>query len=88
MTDNESEPAIIEVTVTPASGLERTGNEVVEAYTGLRRVAVGGQLASELVLVEEVQGALTWAVGLERATNVAVDTLSDPLCLVVDISTG
>lgn len=38
--------------------------------------------------MEDFESILTWAIGLERAANVAVDNPSDPLRLVVDIATG
>lgn len=48
------------------------------------RIAVAGELVSELVQVESFESVLIWAVGLERAANVAVGTPSDLLRLVVD----
>lgn len=79
---------ILDVTIAPASGMDLEGGETTETYTGPDRVAVPGELVSELVQVEDFESVLTWAVGLERAANVAVDTLPDPLRLVLDISTG
>ncbi len=79
---------ILDVTIAPASGMDLGGAETTETYTGPDRVAVSGELVSELVRVEDFENVLTWAIGLERAANVAVATLPDPLRLVVDISTG
>lgn len=78
---------ILDVTVTPASGMELSGDEATETYVGPDRIAVAGELVSELVQVEDFESVLIWAVGLERAANVAVGTPSDLLRLVVDIVT-
>lgn len=48
-------------------------------------IVVAGELVSELVQVESFESVLIWAVGLERADNVAVGTPSDLLRLIEDI---
>lgn len=74
--------------MTPASGVDHTGDQPEETYGGPQRIDVPGELASELVQVEDFENVLRWVIGLEKSANVSVDTLQDPLRLVVDMETG
>ena len=52
----------------------------------LRRVGVeGGAPASELVLIADAGGRVTWAAGVDARVPFAVDTLTSPARLVVDL---
>lgn len=79
--------ATLQVTMTPASGVDLSGEEPVETYTGSDRIQpASAALVNELVLVEDFEATLRWAIGLPFRSEVAIDTLDDPHRLVVDIA--
>lgn len=80
--------AILSVTMTPASAVDLSGAEPVETYEGPDRIEGAASPISELVLVEDFESVLTWAIGLEREPDIAVDVLDDPFRLVIDIDHG
>lgn len=77
---------ILEVTMTPASGVDLSGDEPNTTYQGSERIDVSGDLVTELVQVEDFENVLTWAVGVNESASVAVTTVEDPHRLVVDIA--
>lgn len=79
---------ILNVVMTPASGVDYSGEEARETYRGSQGIDVSGDLVTELVQVEDFESVLTWAIGLERAANVAVTTMEEPHRLVIDLVTG
>ncbi|MDY7102636.1 MAG: hypothetical protein S0880_15760 [Actinomycetota bacterium] len=79
--------AILEVTMTPASGVDLTGETPVETYTGQDRIPAESTPAIvELARVEDFENVLTWGIGVTGEDGYAVTVLDDPLRLVVDIA--
>lgn len=50
-------------------------------------VDVAGDVIVELVMVEDFEGVLTWAIGLRGETRAVVTTLQEPHRLVLDLQT-
>jgi hypothetical protein len=93
-TDPAGEPVdvegseILEIHISGAAGVDLTGEEAEETYEGPRRFSPEAlAVVRELALVEDFEGNLRWVVGLGSQTPFAVDELSDPLRLVVDVQT-
>ena len=92
LADPTGEPVALSGTValvvrmTPTSTVDLTDGSFTPVYDGPRRLAVdGGAPASELVLTGDFEGLLTWAVGVDTRVPFAVDTLSSPARLVIDL---
>jgi hypothetical protein len=80
---------ILQVVMTPASGYDFTGGSLEEVYEGPDRLSpADSELVAEMVLVEDFEGTLVWAIGLRARHRVAAGILEDPLRLVVDIAAG
>ncbi|MGY1883999.1 hypothetical protein ACI799_01685 [Blastococcus sp. SYSU DS0753] len=78
--------AFLEVRVSPASGVDLSGDEPRETYTGRDQItAPGGQVISEAVQTGDFEAMLTWTIGLEEHVPFGVATFSDPARLVVDV---
>jgi hypothetical protein len=81
--------AILQVVMQPAAAVDLSGGEAEETYTGPERISpFGSDIVPEIVLVEDFESVLVWAIGLDAEHDVATSVLSDPLRLVVDISTS
>jgi len=81
--------ASLDVTVAPASGVDLSGGEAEPTYTGPDRFAPDGASAlTELALVEDFEGTLTWGVGVDEQRPFRVQVMESPLRLVVDVQAG
>jgi hypothetical protein len=78
-----------QVVMTPASGYDASGDSLEQVYTGPDRISpADSDLIAEMVLIEDFEGTLVWAVGLRSRCQMAVGMLHDPLRLVVDVAAG
>lgn len=78
--------AFLEVSLTPASGVDLSGEDYRETYEGPRRIdAPPGGVVAEVVRTGDFEAHLTWVVGVEREAPFAVAWLEQPLRLVVDV---
>ena len=78
--------ALVQVTISPAAGVDLSGTQPEQTYTGPDHVsAPGTATVTEVVEVEDFESTLTWAIGTRSTAAVAVDVLSDPSRLVVDL---
>lgn len=74
------------VRMTPASTVDLTDGSFTPIYDGPERLPVeGGTPAVELMRTGDFEGLLTWAVGVEARVPFAVDTLTSPARLVIDL---
>ena len=80
--------AFLGIRMTPASGVDLSGPEVVETYVGPDRIPVGAGGVEELVETGDFEAVLTWVVGVAGRQPFAVGVLQDPLRLVVDVQDG
>ncbi|CAN5602312.1 hypothetical protein BH18ACT1_BH18ACT1_08140 [soil metagenome] len=78
--------ALLQVTMTPASGVDLTGADPEEIYTGPARFdAEGTAFVDELVRTGDFEGVLTWVIGVSEEVDVGVAVLEDPARLVIDL---
>ncbi|MCZ2824721.1 MULTISPECIES: AMIN-like domain-containing (lipo)protein [unclassified Modestobacter] len=78
--------AFLEVRVAPASGVDLSGSEPRETYTGPDRVAPSdGGVVTEVVETGDFEGQLAWTIGLDQRVPFGVAMLEDPTRLVVDL---
>lgn len=78
--------AVLLVRLEPAFGYDpETG---APAYEGEHRMALpSGGVVTEVVLVGDFEGVITWAVGLRHPVDPVVRTATDPSRVVVDLPT-
>ncbi|SEM12954.1 hypothetical protein SAMN04515665_1335 [Blastococcus sp. DSM 46786] len=78
--------AFLQVRVSPASGVDLSGEQPRETYTGREQLtAPGGQVITEAVQTGDFESMLAWTIGLEERVPFGVTTFSDPARLVVDV---
>ncbi|MCF6734208.1 hypothetical protein [Blastococcus sp. KM273129] len=78
--------AFLEVRVSPASGVDLSGEQPRRTYTGRDQLtAPGGQVITEAVRTGDFEAMLAWTIGLEERVPFGVTTLTDPARLVVDV---
>jgi hypothetical protein len=78
--------AFLELRMTPASGVDLSGEAFEETYTGPDRVTAGGtSTVTEVVRTGDFEANLAWVIGMDREAPFAVEWLRDPLRLVVDV---
>jgi len=83
--------AFLVVRMEPASGYDLNTGEGQLVYKGSPRIEgadAGTSVVEELVRTGDFESVLTWVVGLGRAADFRVRTLSSPARLVVDVSNG
>lgn len=79
----------LELVMTPASGVDLSGEEPRVTYDGAQRIDPSTTSAvEELVAAEDFESTFTWAIGLAGERDVAVTTLADPYRVVVDVRAG
>ena len=76
---------VVEVRMTPASGVNLDGEQVVPTYTGPTRFSPMTPEVAELVRTGDFEAVLTWAVGLRDRVDFRVTELTGPARLVVDL---
>ena len=82
--------AFLSVTMSGASGVDMTGQDFVEVYTGPERIAgseSGASVVQEVVEAGDFEAVMDWGIGLTGERPFRVFTLQDPSRLVVDITT-
>lgn len=73
--------------LSPASGVDLSGDEAEQSYTGPLRVDPDGTVVvTEVVRIGDFENQRAWVVGLEEQAPFAVTMLEDPLRLVVDVA--
>lgn len=78
--------AFLEVRAAPASGVDLSGDEPRETYTGPDRVApTDGGVVTEVVRTGDFEGQLAWTIGLQQRVPFGVAVLEEPTRLVVDV---
>ena len=75
---------VVEARMTPASGVNLDGEQVVPTYTGPNRFSPMTPEVAELVRTGDFEAVLTWAVGLRDRVDFRVTELTAPPRLVVD----
>lgn len=72
-----------------ASGVDLSGDEPVEIYTGPRRITgddAGTRNITEIVETGDFENTLAWAVGVEQATPFTITVLAEPTRVVLDVA--
>lgn len=78
-----------ELTMTPATGVDLSGDEAEETHQGQERFSPSDTHAVvEIAEAEDFENTLRWAIGLDDDRDVAVTFLDDPTRLVLDVETG
>lgn len=80
--------AFLELRLTPASGVDLSGEDYEVVYEGPDRVTGATSTVTEVVRTGDFEANLAWVVGLEHRAPFAVTVLAEPLRLVVDVKTG
>lgn len=80
-------PPRFQITMGTASAVDLSVNPFVETYTGPKRFSPNLPKVVELVQVEDFEATLSWVIGMNGAeTTVAVQVVSNPTRVVVDVS--
>jgi hypothetical protein len=69
----------------PARTVDIEDPDFPPTYTGPDRFAPGLGVITEVVLIDDFEAAMTWVIGLSAEKGFTVDTLTDPVRLVIDI---
>lgn len=80
--------AIIAVRLEPASGFDLGQGEGTLVYKGPKRIQgapAGLQVITELARTGDFEAVLSWAIGLDHASDFRVLRLDSPARLVVDV---
>jgi hypothetical protein len=78
--------AALEIRLTPAAGVNLTGEQPRQTYIGPNRVSPPfGAVVNEVVRTGDFEANLAWTAGLTHRAPFAVAVFSDPLRLVVDV---
>lgn len=78
---------IIEVTMTPVTGVDLSGPEPVVEYDGPQRLAAAAtDVITEVIAVEDFESTFVWAIGVDTDAQFAVALLDEPTRLVVDVA--
>jgi hypothetical protein len=73
------------VRMTPASGVDLSGSQPVETYTGPVRFTPATPVVAEVVRTGDFEAVLSWAVGTHDRVDFRVLTLTGPDRLVIDL---
>ena len=80
--------AFLQVQMAPAGGVDVSGAEPRPTYQGPERLAVDGDVVTEVVQTGDFESRLTWTAGLTERAPFEVTQLADPARLVLDVLTG
>jgi hypothetical protein len=78
--------ALLEVHMEAASGVDLSGGQARQTYTGPRRIDPATAVLTEIVRVTDFEANLDWVIGVRELRPFRVFTLADPARLVVDVS--
>ncbi|HSQ38340.1 MAG TPA: hypothetical protein VLS92_10655 [Acidimicrobiia bacterium] len=70
----------------PSSTADLSGSEVVMTYDGPRRIDVGLGSVVQLLIIEDFEANLWWAIGLTGEKPFSVGTMTGPPRIYVDIA--
>lgn len=70
----------------PSGTADLSGDEVVMTYDGPRRIDVGNGSIVQLLIIEDFEANLWWAIGLVGEKPFSVGTLAGPPRIYVDIA--
>ena len=78
--------AYYEITMTPASAVDLSGDEPVETYDGPERITADNEavVVTEVVATEDFESVMSWVVGLDTSGSYAHEIRLDEGMLVVD----
>jgi peptidoglycan hydrolase-like protein with peptidoglycan-binding domain len=80
--------AMLEVSLPQTTGVDLTGAEPEEIYTGPDRFTVDDlDVVEEIAIVTDQHGAMSWVIGTTGEVPFAVGHLDEPFRIVIDIST-
>ncbi|CAN5829718.1 hypothetical protein BH23ACT12_BH23ACT12_07260 [soil metagenome] len=77
--------ALYSLVMQGASGVDLSGTEVVQTYTGPREFKPKFPVLTELELAGDFENALSWGIGLKAPRCVEATQFNSPLRLVLDI---
>lgn len=80
--------ALLEVHMEAASGVDLSGGQARQAYTGPRRIDPATGVVTVVVRVTDFEANLDWVIGVREVRPFRVFTLTEPARLVVDVSVG
>lgn len=81
--------AFLQVRMEPASGVDITGEQVREVYTGSTRIQSDTKVVTEAVRTGDFEALLHWVAGVKGGrAPFKVTTLTGPNRLVIDVVTG
>lgn len=79
--------AFLQLRLTPAAGVDLSGEQPRETYPGPDRVSPPrGEVVEEVVRTGDFEANLAWTAGLTRRLPFAVAAFTDPARLVVDVA--
>jgi hypothetical protein len=70
----------------PSSTADLSGSEVVMTYDGPRRIDAGQGSVVQLLIIEDFEANLWWAIGLTAEKPFSVGTMTGPPRVYVDIA--
>lgn len=77
--------AFLVLSLTPASGVDLSGDAPEMTYTGPDRVEIDAPPLHELLKTEDFESHMTWVIGVEDELPFSFSTLQDPPRIVVDV---
>jgi hypothetical protein len=78
--------AYLSLTMSPATGVDLSGDEPEETYEGPDRLTSADSLAiAEVVKKEDFENVMSWVIGLDETLSFGATILEDPHRLVIDI---
>lgn len=80
--------AFLSVTMSPASGVDLSGAQPEQIYTGPEEFNVDLPQIEEVRQTEDFENVLSWVAGLDERATFGVAELSDPARLVIDVRYG
>ncbi len=79
---------VLEVRLVPATSIDRGADEPMASYDGPEYLTSDSGGIREALVIADASDILSWAVGIEGTSTVAVGVLEDPDRLVLDVSVG
>lgn len=75
----------LQVLAFPGRVVDIEDPDLPRTYPGPDRFEPGLGVIAEIVLIDDFEAAMTWVIGLSAEKGFTVDTLTDPVRLVIDI---
>lgn len=80
--------SVLEVSLVPATSIDRDAAEPMSAYEGPGHISSVGGVVEEAVLTTDASDILVWGIGVTGAPSFSVGTLEGPDRLVIDVLHG